>query len=254
MYKKNYEILRGDPANLICYVPGDVTTQKLIFVVKASKDLTGDRLIEKKNTAAGGSDDEIIITYANGKTKITVKLLKEDTQDFIETTYYHDTTSQPIGNATDPVTVSGGTLTIDKDVQSPFDGTNLPAAAERLVPILASQLTAGKLLKVGTNDYTNSTNTDAEVADAVTKKHAHSNKTLLDTYIQTESDLANAVSLKHSHINKTVLDSILQAHLDSIEREDALYNYLFNGVLDENNTILNLDENNFIIQLDEGVK
>ncbi|MHB8842949.1 MAG: hypothetical protein ACYC56_14380 [Candidatus Aquicultor sp.] len=67
-------------------------------------------------------------------------------------------------------------------------------------------------------------------------------------------DTTNAVNNQHAHANKALLDTIVQAQLDSIAREDALYNYLFNGVLDENNTILSLDENNFIIQIDEGVK
>ena len=35
-----------------------------------------------------------------------------------------------------------------------------------------------------------------DIDDAVSKKHSHSNKTLLDTYSQTEEDLANAVGLK----------------------------------------------------------
>lgn len=38
--------------------------------------------------------------------------------------------------------------------------------------------------------------------------HSHANKALLDTYTQTEADLADAVTKKHSHANKTVLDGI----------------------------------------------
>lgn len=40
------------------------------------------------------------------------------------------------------------------------------------------------------------------------KAHIHSNKALLDTYMQTEADLADAVAKKHEHTNKTVLDGI----------------------------------------------
>lgn len=36
--------------------------------------------------------------------------------------------------------------------------------------------------------------------------HTHENKDLLDTYTQTETDLADAVTKKHSHDNKSVLD------------------------------------------------
>lgn len=42
--------------------------------------------------------------------------------------------------------------------------------------------------------------------DAYSKRHEHSNKTLLDSYTQTELNLGDAVALKHSHDNKTILD------------------------------------------------
>ena len=38
--------------------------------------------------------------------------------------------------------------------------------------------------------------------------HEHANKALLDTYTQTEANLADAVSMKHEHSNKSVLDGI----------------------------------------------
>ena len=38
--------------------------------------------------------------------------------------------------------------------------------------------------------------------------HTHSNKGLLDTYTQTETNLADAVTKKHTHNNKSVLDGI----------------------------------------------
>lgn len=46
------------------------------------------------------------------------------------------------------------------------------------------------------------------VATLEGKAHEHANKALLDTYTQTEEDLADAVSKKHTHDNKTVLDGI----------------------------------------------
>lgn len=48
--------------------------------------------------------------------------------------------------------------------------------------------------------------TEANLADAVSKKHSHSNKELLDTYTQSNSDIAGAISSSHSHSNKSVLD------------------------------------------------
>lgn len=49
--------------------------------------------------------------------------------------------------------------------------------------------------------------------------HTHDNKDLLDTYTQTEADLADAVSKKHEHTNKTELDKFAdgdKANLDAV--------------------------------------
>ena len=40
------------------------------------------------------------------------------------------------------------------------------------------------------------------------ESHTHDNKALLDTYTQTEADLADAVTKKHEHANKDVLDGV----------------------------------------------
>ena len=41
--------------------------------------------------------------------------------------------------------------------------------------------------------------------------HEHANKALLDTYTQTEANLADAVAKKHEHSNLTVLEGITAA-------------------------------------------
>ena len=52
-------------------------------------------------------------------------------------------------------------------------------------------------------------NTRVEALEAI--DHEHSNKALLDTYTQTEADLADAVSKKHSHsFNETELNKIAE--------------------------------------------
>lgn len=269
MKKQDFkEVMRGDPREEIIYISGNYSAHRLVFVTKADKVLTSDRLIEKKNTAAGGNDNQLTAVYANGKTKVTVKLLKTDTQDFSQDTYYYDLTAQIADQSTDPVTLAYGELQLIEDVQTDYDGTNLPADGQRYIPVLVpSTVTQAAIedaiakkhahanaavLNATTESFTTALKTDYD--DAVTKEHTHNNKSTLDTYTQTETDLASAVSLKHSHANKSVLDTITQTHLDSIAREDALYNYLFGGSLDENNTTLSLDENNMILQIDEGVK
>ena len=62
----------------------------------------------------------------------------------------------------------------------------------------------------------------SQVSGNSTIHHTHANKELLDTYKQTEADLANAVSKVHEHGNKSVLDGITSAKVTSWDgKEDA---------------------------------
>ncbi|WP_367334315.1 hypothetical protein [Lentilactobacillus sp.] len=47
-----------------------------------------------------------------------------------------------------------------------------------------------------------------DVKDAVSKKHIHSNKDLLDTYTQTEANLADAVTKRHTQGTDTTLGTM----------------------------------------------
>lgn len=62
----------------------------------------------------------------------------------------------------------------------------------------------------------------SQVSGNSTIHHTHANKELLDTYTQTEADLANAVSKVHEHGNKSVLDGITSDKVNSWDgKEDA---------------------------------
>ena len=64
--------------------------------------------------------------------------------------------------------------------------------------------------------------THSQVSGNSTIHHTHANKELLDTYKQTEADLANAVSKVHEHGNKSVLDGITSDKVNSWDgKEDA---------------------------------
>ena len=63
---------------------------------------------------------------------------------------------------------------------------------------------------------------EGDIAGAITRiaalektTHTHANKELLDTYTQTEANLADAVAKKHSHTNATVLDGITAAKVSN---------------------------------------
>lgn len=58
------------------------------------------------------------------------------------------------------------------------------------------------------------TQTEADLASAVSLKHSHANKALLDTYNQTNAAIAGAVSNSHSHANKALLDTYSNTNAD----------------------------------------
>lgn len=70
--------------------PVNLTSAKIWFTVKARTSDTDDQaLIQKKNTAAGGGDDQIkIVVAAQGK--MEVYLVPDDTEDLDPGTYIYD--------------------------------------------------------------------------------------------------------------------------------------------------------------------
>ena len=146
--KRNYTIKRGDPGTLSFYVYGkDITAQKIIYAVKANKNLNEDNLILKRNSLAGRNDQELLAVFDGLDTRIDVKLVQDDTFDFTALKYVSDITSQTVDNSTDPLTVAEGDLIIDQDVQNPLSGTNLPAQATRWVNVDFSESEVGDLIQ-----------------------------------------------------------------------------------------------------------
>jgi len=56
------------------------------------------------------------------------------------------------------------------------------------------------------------TQTEVNLALAVTNQHTHSNKTLLDSYNQTNANITLAISYMHQHANKALLDTYNQTN------------------------------------------
>ena len=78
------------------------------------------------------------------------------------------------------------------------------------------------------NDITNlkAISADTRLEALETDTHTHDNKALLDTYTQTEADLADAVAKKHEHSNLEVLEGVTAAKVvawDSAEKNAKDY-------------------------------
>jgi hypothetical protein len=121
---QNKEIRRGDDVSLVFATSTDYSTKSIIFITKRDKTLTSARIIEKKNTVAGGSNAELEVSAS----AITVHILEGNTQSLEDEFLYFD-----IYNNTDNETLFHGKLWILADVQTPYDSGSLPSSE---LPIL----------------------------------------------------------------------------------------------------------------------
>ena len=110
------EIYRGDRRVLEFFYPGDITEDRIKFVVKADRNLTTARLIEKVN-GDGGIDIESSGIY----TKISVYLEPADTQALDSADYYYDIIREDPQNSIDYETIYYGLFSVNADVQNPYD-------------------------------------------------------------------------------------------------------------------------------------
>lgn len=92
--------------------------------------------------------------------------------------------------------------------------------------------------------------TNPDYTDAVSKKHSHSNKSLLDSYTQTEANLADAVTKKHSHSNKSTLDAIEVAFTTAMNTKlnSAIQGIKINGTAQtpDSNKVVDIDLSGYL--------
>lgn len=176
-------------------------------------------------------EDGNILARSNGTTWIQVN--KQKTADELKTFL-------GLGSMAYKSEVTEGDLNADLKAK-----VNASAAANHthdnmtvLNGITAEKVAAWDASEQNAKDYADdldeAMNTRVEALEAV--DHTHTNKELLDTYTQTEANLADAVAKKHSHANAEELDKIVAGdkakwdavaadYLDS-EDETALKNLI----------------------------
>ena len=88
---RDLDIYKGDSHVLSFEAPTDVSSDSLMFVVKADRLDATARQITRRNTTAGGSDSEIQVIYSAEST-ILVKLTQINTEGLTPATYVYDLT------------------------------------------------------------------------------------------------------------------------------------------------------------------
>ncbi len=112
---RDLDIYKGDSHTLSFEAPYDVSSDSLLFVVKADRDDDTPRVIALRNTAGGGSDSEIRVIYSAVST-ILVKLTQINTEGLTAALYVYDLT---IDSTT---TLYTGTLKLRDEVGGSADG------------------------------------------------------------------------------------------------------------------------------------
>ena len=107
--------------------------------------------------------------------------------------------------------------TLNAAIGSKADASTV-AAIQATVNALGSLATKSKVSESDLDD-----SLKEKVNAASEGNHSHNNKALLDTYTQTNANLADAVSKKHSHDNKTALDSISSTKVAAWDGKGKFY-------------------------------
>ncbi len=112
---RDLDLYKGDSHTISFEAPYDVSSDSLLFVVKADRDDSTPRVIALRNTAGGGSDSEIEVIYSAVST-ILVKLTQINTEGLTAALYVYDLT---IDSTT---TLYTGTLKLRDEVGGSADG------------------------------------------------------------------------------------------------------------------------------------
>lgn len=132
---KDVTVYRGDSTYIEFKATGNISAKGITFVVKLTRSFSSPRLIQKRNEIAGGSSSEITASFSAPYTKVRVLLTPNDTQDLTGTIYYYDIIAADVSNLANYFTFSYGKFNLVHDVQTPFDGTDLPENATRITTV-----------------------------------------------------------------------------------------------------------------------
>lgn len=125
---QNVYVVRGDTKQLVFNYSGNIASTAITFIAKTGPNFIDPRIIQKKNTAAGGDDTQITAVYNAPYTTIRVFIDPEDTEDLSGYSFYYDITSAS-------TTVFRGDFKLWYDVSTPYDGTLLPGSGVRITTV-----------------------------------------------------------------------------------------------------------------------
>lgn len=185
-------------------------------VVGASINIPKDMVV-KSGSVVG---DEIVLVL-NDEAATEIKIPVASLIEYVTSgSQAGDMVVITVDETTHKVTASitDGTITAAKlttELQTAIGKAHSHENADVLAGINADKVAAWDAAEQNAKDYADGLDEamDGRVQAVEGKSHEHANKDLLDTYTQTEENIADAVTKKHSHANATVLDGIEEADI-----------------------------------------
>jgi len=132
---------RGDGDSfLIRNISGKHDDRKVVVSLLESDELTAGLLWQKKNTLAGGSDAEVLVTYDSVRdtSDFKITLQKDDTESLSEDRYYLSLSSIDVSDEEDDVTLVTADLVLKSSGYGVFSGFDLPSEVTSFFQLDAS--------------------------------------------------------------------------------------------------------------------
>ena len=203
------DIIRGDTREVI--IPAGLLspsylTNAYAFVVKATQVPTDSRIIQKINLLGGG-DNSQMTADADG---LHIYLLAADSQDLLSRIYFYD-----IFNISTSETEIEGLLSFTFDVQTPLDGTNLPATGIRYIPYYPGNFVVNDILQSDGSIF-NGVQPDAIISSGFyNKTQIDTQNTALQTNIGGEASARIAADASLQSSINTILQNFAQKNIST---------------------------------------
>lgn len=210
---------RGDGDSFVVRnIAGKHDDRKIVVSLLESDELTAGLLWQKKNTPAGGSDAEVLVTYDSVRktSDFEITLLREDTEALVGSKYFLSLSSTAVDDLEDHETIVTADFVLQPSGESVMNG--VIEEGEKFVPVKLSEVEDGYFVKRNGNTF------DGQ-------------------------DLSSVISNSHVHSNKSIIDQVSQQTLDQNNLHAELFDYLLNGNIDEADTNVSIDFNKSLIRI-----
>ena len=181
-------------------------------------ETTNANNIASETTRAKAKEAELQSNIDTNMSAVTVELNNRYTKDRVYTK------DEVLAKIEELIGAAPDTLDTFKEIADALG--NDPNFAATIINALSGKVDKEVGKGLSTNDYSNTEK--AALADADTKKHTHSNRTILDKITQTLLDnWSAAYNNQHTHENKSILDTVTQTLVD---RWNAAWNHISDSV------------------------